>query len=44
MTIYNYDKHQDYKFEYKKDHILVNQLNKSEFISPCSKSAGFILV
>ena len=25
MTIYNYDKHQDYKFEYKKDHILVDK-------------------
>ena len=25
MTIYNYDKHEDYKFEYKKDHILVDK-------------------
>lgn len=26
MTTYNYDKHQDYKFEYKNDHILVDKL------------------
>ena len=25
MTIYNYDKHEDYKFEYKKDHLLVDK-------------------
>ena len=25
MVIYNYDKYQDYKFEYKKDHILVKK-------------------
>ena len=25
MTIYIYDKHEDYKFEYKKDHILVDK-------------------
>lgn len=25
MTIYNYDKHEDYKFEYKKNHILVDK-------------------
>lgn len=25
MTIYNYDKHQDFKFQYKKDHILVDK-------------------
>lgn len=36
MTIYNYDKYQDYKFEYKKDHILVKK-----FYTKTSKYAPF---
>ena len=36
MVIYNYDKYQDYKFEYKKDHILVKK-----FYTTTSKYAPF---
>ena len=36
MVIYNYDKYQDYKFEYKKDHILVKK-----FYTKTSKYAPF---
>ncbi len=36
MVIYNYDKYQDYKFEYNKDHILVKK-----FYTKTSKYAPF---